>query len=145
MSSDVHIRKPGRPWHYYGFLRDFYRDENPEKKVPLVWYDQVTFQEVPRLDFRKSIEMLIKGGFHRIGFLAIQTSEIVDPYDIRGLAADNGAQQVVASVFPVSNARGVGPVITHVRKGREGLPEYQFALPPANIPRNQHWYAFLSK
>jgi hypothetical protein len=145
MSSSVHTRKPGRPWHYYGYLRDFYRNENQGKKVPLVWYDQVIFQEVPRGDFQKTIQTLLKLGYHRIGFLAILTSEIVDPYDIRGLAADNGAQQVVATVFPVSNARGVGPVITNVRNGRNGLPEYQFALPPANIARNQHWYAFLSK
>jgi hypothetical protein len=145
MSTSVHTRKPGRPWHYYGYLRDFYRDESRGGNVPLVWFDQVTFQEVPRGDFQKTIHAVTTQGYRRVGFLAILTSEIVDLSDIRMLAADKGAQQVVASVFPVSNSRGVGPIITGVRHGQNGLPEYEFALPPASIARNQHWYAFLSK
>jgi hypothetical protein len=145
MSMSVHTRKPGRPWHYYGYLRDFYRDENRGEKVPLVWYDQVILQDVARGDFQRTIQTLIAQGYRKIGFLAILTPEIVDPTDIRSLSADKGAQQVVATVFPISNNRGVKPVITDVYRGQNGLPEYRFALPPANIARNQHWYAFLSK
>jgi hypothetical protein len=145
LQSNVNTRKAGQPWHYYGYLRDFYRDENHGGEVPLVWFDQVGIQEVPRADYQKAIQFLIPQGFRKIGSLSILTSSIVDPSDLRRLAADQGARIIVACSFPVANERGIKPVITNVQRGGNGLPEYEFALPPANIARTQYWYQFLTK
>ena len=145
ISSNVNTRKPGEPWYYYGYLRDFYRDQSGDRTVSLVWYNQVNFQDVNLGEFRNSIQTLISQGYRKVGFISILTAAIVDPYDIKRLAADKGAQQVVACSFPVRNDRGVKPIITNVRVGNLGHPEYEFGLVPANVTRTQHWYQLLGK
>jgi hypothetical protein len=145
LSSNVNSRKPGEPWHYYGYLRDFYRDENHGYAVSLVWYDLVSYQNVPRGDFLNAIKTLRKQGYRKIGFISVLTSAIVDLYDVKSLAADQGAQQVVACTFPVGKDPGIKPIIANVRNGHLGHPQYDFELTPANIARTQHWYQLLGK
>ena len=145
MSSNVNTRKAGEPWHYYGYLRDVYRTQNSGRAVSLVWYNQVKIQDVSRGEFRNSIRTLISQGYRKIGFISILTAAIVDPYDIKRLAADKGAQQVVACSFLIGNNRGVKPIITDVRAGDFGHPEYEFDFVPANIAQIQHWYQLLGK
>jgi hypothetical protein len=143
-TEDVNRRKAGEPWYYYGDLLDFYRDENHGSPVALVWREQVQVQTVDRSAFRDTVKALIAHGYNKIGFIALRSPRPIFPEDVTGLAADRGAQIVIATSFPGGGSvKGETPVIDQVVTGKLGHQHYVFGSRPVNWANRENWFQFL--
>lgn len=142
-TEDVDRRKAGEPWYYYGDLLNFYRDENHGSPVALVWREQVQVQTVDRTAFHDTVKALIAHGYNKIGFVAVRSPRPIYPEDVTGLAADRGAQIVVASSFPSGSVQGETPVIDQVVTGRLGQQYYVFGSKPVRWVNRENWFQLL--
>lgn len=142
-TEDVNRRKAGEPWYYYGYLLNFYHDENRGSPVALVWREQVQVQTVDRAAFQKTVKTLISQGYKKLGYLALRSAYPIYPEDVTGLAADKGAQVVVACSFPSGSVKGQEPVINHVVTGRLGQQRYFFGSKATNWVDLENWLQFL--
>jgi hypothetical protein len=61
--------------------------------------DQVTFQRVEQSAFEKTVQTLLKQGYRKIGLIAVRSAYFVDPYEIKKMAADRGANMIVGCWF----------------------------------------------
>jgi hypothetical protein len=98
-TPNVNRRKAGQPWNYYGDLGSVYHDQTRGAKAELVWLDQVVFLRVEQSAFQKSVQNLLKVGYRKIGMIVVRSAYFVDPYEIKKLAADKGANMVVGCWF----------------------------------------------
>jgi hypothetical protein len=99
LSPNVNTRKAGQPWNYYGDLGSVYHDQTRGAKAELVWLDQVIFQRVEQNVFQKTVQSLLKQGYRKIGVITVRSAYFVDPYEIKKLAADKGANMIVGCWF----------------------------------------------
>jgi hypothetical protein len=99
LTPNVNTRKAGQPWNYYGDLVSVYHDQTRGSRAELVWLDQVQFQRVEQNAFQKTVQGLLKQGYRKIGMIAIRSAYFVDPYEIKKLAADKGANMIVGCWF----------------------------------------------
>jgi hypothetical protein len=123
MTPNVNNRKAGEPWNYYGDLTRLYRDQTNGARAAMVWLDQVQFTRTQKADFQKTLQTSLKQGYKKIGLLAVQHRYFVDPFEMRKLAADKGANLVVGCWFTVS---------------KKSVPDIQGQLV-------EYWYQFLYK
>jgi hypothetical protein len=125
MTPNVNTRKAGEPWNYYGDLTGLYRDQTNGAPPALVWLDTVQFTRTEKADFQKSIQTSLKQGYRKMGILSVQHRYFVDPYSMKKLAADKGANLVVGCWFAVrrkSDPDSPGQVVEYW---------YQFLYKPA--------------
>jgi hypothetical protein len=101
LTPNVNTRKAGKPWNYYGDPAVLYRDQTNGAPAALVWLDTVQFTRTERADFQKTLQTDLKQGYKKIGVLAVQHRYFVDPYDMKKLAADKGANLVLGCWFTV--------------------------------------------
>ena len=99
LTPNVNTRKAGQPWNYYGDLGSVYQDQTRGAKARLVWLDQVNFQRVDQSAFQKTVESFLKQGYRKIGLISVRSAHFVDPYEIKKLAADRGANMIVGCWF----------------------------------------------
>lgn len=99
LTPNVNTRKAGQPWNYYGDLGGVYQDQTRGANAQLVWLDQVQFRRVEQSAFQKTVQDLMKQGYRKIGMIAVRSSYFVDPYEIKKLAADRGANMIVGCWF----------------------------------------------
>jgi hypothetical protein len=99
LTPNVDTRKAGQPWNYYGDLGSVYQDQTQGAKAQLVWLDQVQFQRVEQSAFQKTVQTLLKQGYRKIGLIEVRSPRFVDPYEIKKLAADRGANMIVGCWF----------------------------------------------
>jgi hypothetical protein len=142
-TEDVNRRKAGEQWYYYGDLLNLYHDENAGRPVALVWREQVNVQTVDRPAFQKTVKTLISQGYRKIGYVALRSTRPIYPEDVTGLAADKGAQVVVASSFPSGLVKGQEPIIEQVITGKLGQQHYLFGSTAANWVDLENWFQFL--
>jgi hypothetical protein len=148
MTKDVNRRKAGEKWYYYGPLLDLYQDQTGGSAVALVWIEQVQTQTVASGKFNETIRELAKQGYRKIGFLSVRSVypfPEVDPNLINRLAADKGAQRVVATSHPIRSVRGAEPIITDVRRGKLGQPEYNFGMKGSAWTDTAYQFQFMGK
>ena len=105
LTPNVDTRRAGQHWNYYGALRDVYRDQTGGQPVALVWLNQVQFTQVSPNDFAKTVKSLAGQGYRKIGFLSVQSRYFVDPYEVKKLAADQGARMIVGTWFETARGR----------------------------------------
>jgi hypothetical protein len=101
ITPNVNNRKAGEPWNYYGDLTGLYRDQTNGAPAAMVWLETVQFTRTEKADFQKTLQTNLKQGYKKIGVLAVRHRYFVDPYDMRKLAADKGANLVVGCWFTV--------------------------------------------
>jgi len=142
-TEDVDRRKAGEQWYYYGDLLNFYRVENHGSPVALVWREQVQVQTVDRSAFRDTVKALIAQGYNKVGSVALRSPRPIYPEDVTGLAADKGAQIVVASSFPSGSVKGETPVIDQIVTGKRDQQYYVFGSRPVNWADREYWFQFL--
>lgn len=123
MTPNVNNRKAGEPWNYYGDLTGLYRDQTNGARAAMVWLDQVQFTRTQKIDFQKTLQTFLKQGYKKIGLLTVQHRYFVDPFEMRKLAADKGANLVVGCWFAA---------------GKNNLPDT-----PGQLV--EYWYQFLYK
>ncbi|HEY2122612.1 MAG TPA: hypothetical protein VGH07_03380 [Chthoniobacterales bacterium] len=123
MTPNVNNRKAGEPWNYYGDLTGLYRDQTHGARPAMVWLDQVQFTRTQRADFQKTLQPILKQGYRKIGLLTVRRRYFVDPFEMRKLAADKGANLVVGCWFAAS---------------KNNLPDT-----PGQLV--EYWYQFLYK
>jgi hypothetical protein len=99
LTPNVNTRKAGQPWNYYGDLASAYHDQTGGAKARLVWLEQINFQRVEQSAFQKTVQDLLKQGYRKIGMIAVRSPNFVDPYEIKKLAADRGANMIVGCWF----------------------------------------------
>jgi hypothetical protein len=148
MTRDVNRRKAGEEWYYYGPLLDMYQDQTGGSPVALVWIEQVQTQTVEPGKFNDAVRALARQGYRKIGFLSVRSVypiPEVDPNLIMRLAADKGAQRVVATSRPIRSVRGAEPIVTDVRRGKLGQPEYNFGMTGAAWTDTAYQFQFMGK
>jgi hypothetical protein len=148
MTRDVNRRKAGEEWYYYGPLLDMYQDQTSGSPVALVWIEQVQTQTVEPGKFNEAVRALAREGYRKIGFLSVRSVypiPEVDPNLIMRLAADKGAQRVVATSRPIRSVRGAEPIVTDVRRGKLGQPEYNFGMTGAAWTDTAYQFQFMGK
>jgi hypothetical protein len=148
MTRDVNRRKAGEEWYYYGPLLDLYQDQTAGSPVALVWIEQVQTQTVEPGKFNDVVRELAQQGYRKIGFLSVRSVypfPEIDPNLINRLAADKGAQRVVATSRPIRSVRGAEPTITDVRRGKLGQPEYNFGMTGATWTDRAYRFQFMGK
>ena len=123
MTPNVNNRKAGEPWNYYGDLTGLYRDQTNGGRAAMVWLDQVQFTRTQRADFQKTLQAILKQGYRKIGLIAVRHRYFVDPFEMKKLAADKGANMIVGCWFAV---------------GKNNLPDT-----PGQLV--EYWYQFLYK
>ena len=99
LTPNVNTRKAGQPWNYYGDLGSVYQDQTRGANARLVWLDQVQFRRVEQSAFQETVQTLLKQGYRKIGLIAVRSAYFVDPYEIKKLAADRGANMIVGCWF----------------------------------------------
>lgn len=148
MTRDVNRRKAGEEWYYYGPLLDIYQDQTGGSPVALVWIEEVQTQTVEPGKFNDAVRELARQGYRKIGFLSVRSVypiPEVDPNLINRLAADKGAQRVVATSRPIRSVRGAEPIVTDVRRGKLGQPEYNFGMTGATWTDTAYQFQFMGK
>ena len=148
MTRDVNRRKAGEEWYYYGPLLDIYQDQTGGSSVALVWIEQVQTQTVEPGKFNDAVRALAREGYRKIGFLSVRwvyPIPGVDPILFLRLAADKGAQRVVATSRPIRSVRGAEPIVTDVRRGKLGQPEYNFGMTGATWANKVYQFQFMGK
>jgi hypothetical protein len=148
MTRDVNRRKAGEEWYYYGPLLDIYQDQTGGGAVALVWIEEVQTQTVQPGKFNDTVRELARQGYRKIGFLSVRSVypiPEVDPNLINRLAADKGAQRVVATSRPIRSVRGAEPIVTDVRRGKLGQPEYNFGMTGATWTDRAYQFQFMGK
>ena len=148
MTRDVNRRKAGEEWYYYGPLLDIYRDQTGGSPVALVWIEEVQTQTVEPGKFNNAVRELARQGYRKIGFLSVRSVypiPEVDPNLINRLAADKGAQRVVATSRPIRSVRGAEPIVTDVGRGKLGQPEYNFGMTGATWTERAYQFQFMGK
>jgi hypothetical protein len=129
LTPNVNRRKAGEPWNYYGDLTGLYRDQTNGAPPALVWLDAVQFTRTEKADFQKTLQTNLKQGYKKIGILAVRHRYFVDPYEMKKLAADKGANLIVGCWFRVGK--------TNDPETRRQLVEYWYQFlykPPAPTP-----------
>ncbi len=106
ITPNVDTRKAGEPWNYYGNLSRLYRDQSNGAAPALVWFDVVQFNRTEKADFQKTILAYLKQGYRKTGTLAVQYRFFVDPFEMKKLAADKGANLIIGCWFPVGTRNG---------------------------------------
>jgi len=99
LTPNVNTRKAGQHWNYYGDLGSVYQDQTRGAKAQLVWLDQITFQRVEQSAFQTTVQAFMKQGFRKIGLISVRSAHFVDPYEIKKLAADKGANLIIGCWF----------------------------------------------
>ena len=148
MTRDVNRRKAGEEWYYYGPLLDIYQDQTGGSPVALVWIEEVQTQTVEPGKFNDAVRELARQGYRKIGFLSVRSVypiPEVDPNLINRLAADKGAQRVVATSRPIRSVRGAGPIVTDIGRGKLGQPEYNFGMTGAKCTERAYQFQFMGK
>jgi len=148
MTRDVNRRKAGEEWYYYGPLLDIYQDQTGGGAVALVWIEEVQTQTVQPGKFNDTVRELARQGYRKIGFLSVRSVypiPEVDPNLINRLAADKGAQRVVATSRPIRSVRGAEPIVTDVGRGKLGQPEYNFGMTGATWTDRAYQFQFMGK
>jgi hypothetical protein len=123
LAPNVNTRKPGQPWNYYGDLASVYRDQTGGTRVELVWLDQVQFRRVEQGEFQKTVRLYLDQGYRKIGLVSVQSQYFVDPYEMRKLAADKGANLVVGCWFTARE-----------RRSKPGVVEFWYQLLDKSVP-----------
>ena len=148
MTRDVNRRKAGEEWYYYGPLLDVYQDQTGGNPVALVWIGEVQTQTVEPGKFSDAVRALARQGYRKIGFLSVRSVypiPEVDPNLINRLAADKGAQRVVATSRPIRSVRGAGPIVTDIGRGKLGQPEYNFGMTGATWTERAYQFQLMGK
>ena len=148
MTRDVNRRKAGEEWYYYGPLLDMYQDQTGGSPVALVWIGEVQTQTVEPGKFNDAVREFARQGYRKIGFLSVRSVypiPEVDPNLINRLAADKGAQRVVATSRPIRSVRGAKPIVTDVWRGKLGQPEYNFGMTGAKWTERAYRFQFMGK
>jgi hypothetical protein len=123
LTPNVNTRKPGQPWNYYGDLTSVYRDQTAGTRVELVWLDQVQFRRVDKGEFQKTVRAYLDQGYRKIGLVSVQSRYFVDPYEVRKLAADKGANLVVGCWFMPTE-----------RRSKSSVVEFRYQLLDKSVP-----------
>jgi hypothetical protein len=132
LTPNVNTRKAGEPWNYYGDLTVLYRDQTDGAPAAMVWLDTVQFARTERADFQKTVQINLKLGYRKIGMLAVRHRYFVDPFEMKKLAADKGANLVVGCWFPVGER-----IDPETRRQVEYWYQFLYkplAPPPISIP-----------
>ena len=148
MTRDVNRRKAGEEWHYYGPLLDVYQDQTGGSPVALVWIGEVQAQTVEPGKFKDAVRELARQGYRKIGFLSVRSVypiPEIDPNVINRLAADKGAQRVVATSRPIRSIRGAEPIVTDIGRGKLGQPLYNFGMTGATWTERAYQFQFMGK
>jgi hypothetical protein len=139
ITPNVDTRRPGQPWNYYGDLRAVYRDQTGGGPVALVWLDQVQFSRVERGQFQKTVQTNLGQGYTKIGLVAARSLFFIDPYAVKKLAADKGANLVVGCWFTPRVTRANGQTLEYWYQLLYRPPFYKPPPPqPAPQPAAQH-------